>query len=468
MRCLVCGAKNKARRTACAKCGAPLDNRAPAYGGAARAVRTEWVARGVVEDDEPATVDERAPEEPSVRRQALTLAGVAAAGALCAAAVMAGLGFWDDAGAKGTPLTGEAFADEALVRELAGYDEDGDGYLSGEEAAAVVELSVAGLGISSLDGIEVFANLEVLDAQDNDLAAADLSALTHLRAVNLSGNAIAELSLAGHEALLTLDVSDNGMTALDLTGCGELQRLSCDGNELARLDLTGCCDLTELALDPDQNVTLPISEGFFPDAGLRAALLATAEGADGALTLRERETITSLELHSDDTASLYGIDWICGLTELDVSGCPLTELDAADLPEGLTKLTARGCGLSAVDLEGLEHLTDLDLSDNPLESVALAGLARLTNLSLAGCGLSGELDLTANDRLESLDVRGNGDLVLVRALGNRALEHEGAVLADEGVEVVTSQEPPAEPDGEDGDEKPAEAPDGEGASPDQA
>lgn len=407
MRCPSCGAKCRSSRARCPRCGVPLDPKVAAFGGAARGVREAWGLEAQVETA----------VEP--RRDATRYAAFAAVALILVAGSLTVALLVNRSSGPGRErsLDAENFADASLVSVLAPYDADGDGTLSPAEASLVTDLDCSGMGLRSLAGIELCVNLRSLDASGNSLTAVDLSELG---------------------ALEHVDLSDNALSSLDVSGCTALQSLSCAGNELARLDLSDCDSLTSLWCDEGQNVTVPIAEGFFPDAGLRATLAAAADAdGDGALTLRERQNLTGLTVDDPSTASFYGLAWFENLAELVAAGCSLTELDASELPASLTSVDASDCQISDVDLAGLERLAALDLSGNPLSSVDLSGLERLESLDLSDCSLAGTLDVTGNPRLESLDATGNPGLDRVEAAGVPGLAAPGAVQVNAGCEVAT-------------------------------
>ncbi len=451
MRCPSCGAKCRSNRVRCPRCGVPLDPKVAAFGGAARGVREAWGLEAQVETA----------VEP--RRDATRYAAFAAVALILVAGSLTVALLVNRSSGPGRerPLDAENFADASLVSVLAPYDADGDGTLSPAEASLVTDLDCSGMGLRSLAGIELCVNLRSLDASGNSLTAVDLTELGALEHADLSDNALSSLDVSGHGALSTLDVTDNGMTSLDVSGCAALQSLSCAGNELARLDLSDCDSLTSLWCDEGQNVTVPIAEGFFPDAGLRATLAAVADAdGDGALTLRERQNLTSLTVDDPSTASFYGLAWFENLAELAAAGCSLTELDASELPASLTSVDASDCQISSVNLAGLERLAALNLSGNPLSSIDLAGLERLESLDLSDCSLTGTLDVTGNPRLELLDATGNPGLDRVEAAGVPGLAAPGAVQVDAGCEVATgapagdpgAADAAGEPDGAQADE----------------
>jgi hypothetical protein len=69
-----------------------------------------------------------------------------------------------------------------------GVDVNGDGSISYAEAEKVTVLLIPGRGLSTLIGIEVFANLESLWCQENQLSTLDISKNVLLRDLNCSSN----------------------------------------------------------------------------------------------------------------------------------------------------------------------------------------------------------------------------------------------------------------------------------------
>lgn len=397
-----------------------------AFGGAARYVRAAWGLPDVVV---------RAPERraPVSRRVAVALASLGVA-----AAVAAGAAVYHFACVvpSGVALSAQTFPDATLRQAVAAFDLDGNGRISVEEASGVTSLDLSGMGIRSLAGIGAFTHLESLDVSGNDLSEADLGGCTALRSLDVSDNAVASLDLTGLGALEVLDAHGNGMQTLDITDCSALRDLDVEGNALARLDLSGCASLERLNMDAGQEVTLPLASSFFPDAGLRDALAPADTDGDGALSARERQAVHVLTVGDAATASLEGLEWFDNLQELDVSGTQVSELGPDVLPASLTSLRAAGCALESVDLSSVERLSTLDLSDNPLTGVDVSMLTRLTWLDLSGCSLSGALSLTANTRLEHVDVSGNAGLAALDAQGVPGLAADGAVVADATCAVV--------------------------------
>lgn len=169
------------------------------------------------------------------------------------------------------------------------FDNDGDSVLSEEEIQAVTEINVAGVYLSSLQGIEYFTALETLDCSNNYLTSLDTSSNTALTTIicynnyyntslNLSQNlSLTYLNCNANSNLSTLDVTKNtaltylscsmdGLTSLDVSQNTALEYLYCNYNNLTELDVSNLTSLVDLkcmnnkltSLDVSQNTALEV------------------------------------------------------------------------------------------------------------------------------------------------------------------------------------------------------------------
>ncbi len=151
-------------------------------------------------------------------------------------------------------IDGENFPDSVFREFIASeYDENEDGSLSAEEIESVREMSVSGMEIGNLKGVEYFTELRDLDCSDNHLIALGLSRLTKLVKLNCSYNRISKLNLSKNKALEELDCSENQLTSLDTSANPCLQDLDCSGNNIKRLDLSKNTLLSNLSADEDDD-----------------------------------------------------------------------------------------------------------------------------------------------------------------------------------------------------------------------
>ncbi len=93
-----------------------------------------------------------------------------------------------------------------------------DGVLTLSERQSVTELDVSGLGLTNLDGLENFPNLQVL---------------------NCSGNNLTRLDVSKNTALKKLYCANNQLQSLDLSQNGQLDYVNCSFNRLKSLDMSG-------------------------------------------------------------------------------------------------------------------------------------------------------------------------------------------------------------------------------------
>lgn len=130
----------------------------------------------------------------------------------------------------------EAFPDPVFRAYMAEHaDTDGDGILSAEEAAAVTELSLAGMGITSLKGIRYLSGLQALDCSGDPIGALDLSDMEQLQTLICAGSQIT-LSVDGEGRVDLSEIPDMDVTRI---------------REISQGTLTG--DILQLPEEMDQD-----------------------------------------------------------------------------------------------------------------------------------------------------------------------------------------------------------------------
>ncbi|MFV0554020.1 MAG: family 16 glycosylhydrolase [Mangrovibacterium sp.] len=103
-----------------------------------------------------------------------------------------------------------AFSDERFKSYCVNnFDLDEDGKFSTAEAASVEELSLSGLSIASLDGIESFSGLKKLNVSNNAIASLNLQKVKLLEELNCSNNQLQTLDLSLNINLKKLNASGN-------------------------------------------------------------------------------------------------------------------------------------------------------------------------------------------------------------------------------------------------------------------
>lgn len=157
-------------------------------------------------------------------------------------------------------------------------------------------------------------------------------------------------------------------------------------------------DAPEPEEEPELNVLDEISD---------AAFKAVAAGldTDGVLTAQEAASVVSLDVSNKGIASMAGIEYFTGLTELHCNMNNLTSLDVSKC-RSLTRLSCAVNQLTSLDVSECVSLTELTCLYNQLTSLDISNSKGLKRLVCAWNQLT-SLDVSSNTSLEVLDCHDN-------------------------------------------------------------
>ena len=287
---------------------------------------------------------------------------------------------------------------EGLVLE---YDTNNDGYIQKSEAAAVKELRIPDSKIKSLEVIEHFVNIELLDCYMNNVAFLDLSHNKALKALRCSSCNLRFLNIDSLVNLEYLDCSSNDLQSLNVTNCPKLIELDCSGNEgsvthitpggihygITELDVSKNPELEKLnayelrlsKIDVTKNPklkllrlgrTVYVSDGLYPP-------------------IEEIDLSNNPELEDFECEGGHGPGY--GLKSLDLSKNPklkgvwvngndnLVKLDLSNNVE-LTRLCCGDCSLEELVINKCTKLEEMGCSSNKIKSLDLELLTELHHL----------------------------------------------------------------------------------------
>ena len=118
-----------------------------------------------------------------------------------------------------------------ILREL-GYDKNYDWVIDSLEALEIENLHINSCNISSLEGIQNFANLRVLSCGYNNLIELDVSHNKKLEEIYCNDNRLVRITLAGDSALVRLNCVRNELSTLYIAENLLLEHLECYENSL--------------------------------------------------------------------------------------------------------------------------------------------------------------------------------------------------------------------------------------------
>ncbi len=270
----------------------------------------------------------------------------------------------------------------ALVNSLGSYilDDDGNVAITPDVVSNTTVLYLNNSGITRLEGIEAFANLQVLDCSGNSLTSLDVSGLTELTQLYCSGNSLTSLDVSELTKLTYLDCSNNPLTSLDVFGLTELTELHCDGSFNSRSTRSG--NIENGVLDLSTNTKLQY--------------LSCANNALTELKLPETETLRTIYCSNNR------------LTDLVVSN-----------NVNLERLSCESNELQSINVSLNTKLVYLALDYNKIEELNVSQNALLQTLWIPG-NLLTELDLSHNTALTQLYC-GQNQLTALNVSNNTAL-----------------------------------------------
>ena len=305
-------------------------------------------------------------------------------------------------------------------------DTNGNGKISASEAKAVQALRVSSADISSLDGIEHFTNVTVLEAKGNKLKTVYLDKLIALKQLDLTGN-----QLEGTVDLSKLPNLQNGK--VNIVGGGnnpQVEKIIVSdvhkATALNNSEHTNKYTATEetdqyIEFDPIVKTALLGIGNTGPDKNgdggisISEALAYTGRidielaGVQSLKGLEKFENISALHIFpgKDKTNTLtngkLSLTNFPNLKTLDITNTTLEELAVKSFPK-LTRISIVNGNLNKVTITETTELKELSLERNNLTALPVTffdGLTKLTAINLLGNNIAGDINLVPVNGLEA-------------------------------------------------------------------
>ncbi len=278
----------------------------------------------------------------------------------------------------------ELFRDEnfiAYLKETADLNENGR--LSSAEIYNVRGLNVSGWDIKSLDGIEIFENLELLQCDHNRLSKLDLTKNKKLLKLYCNDNFLVNLTVDKNIELQELDCSNNMLGKLEIQNCGKLTLLNCRSNLLSSLNVEFASQLS--TLDCGNNKSLE------------------------SLNVNSNAKLKELICDGCNLETLL----VAGSKSLETLNCEDNRLETLDVRsnKSLKKLSCGSNYLQQLDLSNLEKLQEIVCSDNQIPELSVQKCTALLSLDCRNNEIR-YLDLSSNKQLVTLTCSNNQLLYL--------------------------------------------------------
>ena len=303
-------------------------------------------------------------------------------------------------------------------------DTNKNGKISAKEAKEVQSLRISSADISSLDGIEHFTNVTVLEAKGNKLKTVYLDKLIALKQLDLTGNQLegtvdlsklsnlqnGQVHIVGEgnnpsvEKIIVSDVHkatalNNSESTTKYTATGEVDQLI-EFDPIVKTAIIG------MRTKPDTNGDgeISISEALAYTDRIDIEL----PGVQSLKGLEKFKNISALRIFPGEGQTNVLTDKSFSLTDfpnmqtLDITNTTLEELAVKSFPK-LTRISIVNGNLNKVTITETAELKELSLERNNLTALPLTffnGLTKLTAINLLGNNIAGDINLTPVNGLE--------------------------------------------------------------------
>lgn len=151
------------------------------------------------------------------------------------------------------------FPDKAFRSAAASYDKNSDGKLSKNEADSVKEMNVTYKGIKSLQGIEYFSQLQILDCSGNPFTSLNVSQNKKLQKLTFNWTGVKTVSIDGLKELKGIYFIEGEVSKVNLTNLPNLEVLTCAKNKISSLNLKNLPKLNHLSCSENKLTSLNLS-----------------------------------------------------------------------------------------------------------------------------------------------------------------------------------------------------------------
>jgi leucine rich repeat domain protein len=299
-------------------------------------------------------------------------------------------------------------------------DTNGDGKISKAEALAAQAVRVPNVGISSLDGIEHFKNIQVLEATNNQLETVNINMLTALQEIKLKGNRLkGELDFSllsnlqnGKVEIMKGDSGNSGVTKIKVysdnlanslntsDGTGKYTASSNVDRILEELDPILLAKLLVLNPSPDRNgdraITISEAARYSERIDIESSEIRSLKGLEffkKIKSLRVSGGSGRMELNNDSKTISFSD--FPDIESFGIYNSNLKELEVKNAPK-LTKIFVTNGSLDKIAISEVAELQVLNLQNNSLTAIAgdfFNTLTKIKSLNLLQNSIQGEINL---------------------------------------------------------------------------
>lgn len=196
------------------------------------------------------------------------------------------------------------FPDKAFRSVATSYDKNRDGKLSKNETDSVREMDIKHKNIASLQGMEYFGQLQILDCSGNPITSLDVSQNKKLQKLTFNWTEVRTVSIDGLKELKGIYFIEGEVSKVNLTNLPNLEVLTCAKNKISSLNLKNLPKLNHLSCSENKLTSLNLS----PFKNLRDVWCYNNEITEMDVTGLDLRTLSCMNNYMNGESAIKGLD----------------------------------------------------------------------------------------------------------------------------------------------------------------
>ncbi len=291
---------------------------------------------------------------------------------------------------------------------ISSFDLNGDGQIQQNEALEITNINCAGLGITTMEGIEEMPNLSILDCSNNNITNLDLSNNTKLVELKAFDNKLlSSINVLNCSNLQYFGAWNCAIESVDVNDCTQLNSLCISSNPLSTIDISNNPNLETLQVAVTKIADLNLNG----HSGIKSLWAFGMISSPVRVDVSNCTSINDVNVTANQSLTI-SVDNCPSLAVLNCDNSTLTTsgVDVSTCPE-LYSLNLCRTGISELDIQNNLKLNWLGVESNNLTSLNCNGLSNLASI-YAASGTISNLDVSGCNNLETLVINDNALTVL--------------------------------------------------------
>ena len=262
------------------------------------------------------------------------------------------------------PISEDIFPDPNFRKYVHNkLDKNHDNVLSSQEIEAVTNIQCNAQDIGSLEGIQVFHNVNYLECNDNYIKEFNVNKLPNLEYLEIKGNDLTKIDISRHKKLISVEAENNRLTSFKIGSNKVIQSINVNLNSIASIDVSGASNLSVLRAQYNKLKKLSVSRNK------KLTELDVCSNSISSISLTNNKNLYYLDVSYNKISSI-NLKNNKYLEYVDVSGNKLKKLDVTKQTD-LNYLYCNHNKLTSLNVTKNTLLYDLGFTNNKIKYINL-------------------------------------------------------------------------------------------------